>query len=244
MKRLTWWTVPLVAALMVGLATADLALAAKGEGGKSKRAAREGKGERSGVRGEYAILVAECGLTDEQKEQVQAKIQATKEAIAQWEQEHGEKAKELQKAMKEAKEAGNKEEMKRLGQELKTLMTERRRLQQTMTGVLEVLTPEQRTKWAGFRLYRQMMMRYKKVGLTEEQTAKVREMANAAAKELGDPSDEKAARKAAVTLREDVEQNVLTAEQREALEKKPRKERPEKGAAREKKGKKDTGAEG
>ena len=239
MKRLTWWTVPLVAAVIVGLATADLALAAKEEGGKEKRGAREGKRERSGVRGEYAILVAECDLTDEQKEQVKAKIQATKEAVAQWEQEHGEKAQELQKSMKAAKEAENKDEVKRIGQELKTLMTERRRLQQqTMTGVLAVLTAEQRTKWNGFRLYRQMMMRYKKTGLTEEQTAKVREMANAAAKALGDPSDEKAARKAAAALRDKVEQNVLTAEQREGLGEKAGKE---KGKGRSKKGEQDAG---
>jgi len=230
MKRLTWWMAPLVAALVLGLAVADVAQAAKAEDGKARGKDREKGGKKGGgVRGEYAILAKECDLTAEQREQVRAKIQANKAAIAEWQQQNGEKAKELQKAMKAARDAGNKEEMKRVGEQLKTLSAERRTLQsQTMTDVMSVLTGAQKAQWNAFRLYRIMMMRYKKAGLTEEQTAKIREMADQVGAGL-DANDENAYRSAAKDLAGKVAQSVLTEDQRRGLGKKGGKDRPEKG---------------
>ncbi|MEA3366845.1 MAG: Spy/CpxP family protein refolding chaperone [Planctomycetota bacterium] len=243
MKRLTWWALPLAAAMVFGLATADAALAAKDEGAKAKRA--KGKGARSGLRGEYAIMVSQCNLTAEQETQLKAKVEARKQAMAEWEQAHGDKAGELKKAMKEARDAGKKDEVKRLGQEMKTLSAERRRLhEKTMADIYGILTPDQKITWAGFRLYRRMMRRYKKTGLTEEQQATIRKMSDATAEKLADAkADEKAEDQIVTALRSEIEQNILTAKQREALEKKPTKERPEKRADRGGKGKKDA-AEG
>jgi Spy/CpxP family protein refolding chaperone len=241
MKRLTWCVVPLVAALVVGLVCSDLALAAKGEG-EAKRARKKGEKSTSGLRGEYAILASECSLTAEQEAALKAKIQARNQAMAEWQQAHGEKALDIRKAMKAAKDAGNKEEMKRLGEEMKTLSTERRQMEEkTMADIYAILTPEQKTKWAGFRLYRQAMGWCKKAGLTEEQQATIRKMADAKAKDVADAADEKAARQIATALRKEIEQSVLTAEQRETLAKKPTKERPAKRAGGRKK---DAGAEG
>ena len=241
MKRLTWWMLPLAAALVLGLVTANLAVAAD-EGGKAKKE----KGEKAGggeIRGEYAILASECGLTDAQKELLAAKLKASKEATDKWEQENGQKAKDLQAKMKAAKEAGNAEEAKGIAQELKTLLAERARLTEgNMTAVYDMLTPEQKVKWNGFKLYRVAMMRYKKLELTEDQTAKVRALADETAKGV-DPTDEKAAKKAMTTLAEKIEQDVLTPEQRENLSKKG--EKPEKPEG-DKKSKKteEAGAEG
>ncbi|MFO8013437.1 MAG: hypothetical protein R6X20_09045 [Phycisphaerae bacterium] len=246
MKRLTWCVVPLVATLVLGLVGADLALAAKGEGGgRAKRAREKGEKSRSGLRGEYAILASECNLTADQQAQLKAKIQARNQALAEWQQAHGDKAAELKKAMKAAKEAGNKEEMKRLGQELKALSAARRQVdEKTMADIYAILTSEQKTTWAGFRLYRRAMAWCRRADLTEAQQATIRKMADARAKEMTGAADEKAERQIAGALRKEIEQSVLSAEQREALGRKATKERPEKGAAREKKGKKDAGGEG
>jgi len=244
MKHLTWWTLPLAAAILFSLAAADCADAGRQEGDKGQQDAKTEK-KSSGLRGEYAILVAECDLTAEQKAKLKAKVEARKWAMAKWQQAYGDKAAELKKAMKEAKEAGNEGKANSLGRELKALSAERRRLhEKTMADIYAILTPEQKTTWAGFRLYRQAMRWCKRAGLSDEQQATIRKMADATAKQLAHAADEKAERQITTALRKKIEQNVLTAEQREALEKKPRKERPEKGAAREKKGKKDTGAEG
>jgi len=234
MKRLTWWALPLAAAMVFGLATADAALAAKDEGAKAKPA--KGKGGRSSLRGEYAIMVSQCNLTAEQETQLKAKVEARKQAVAEWEQAHGNKAAELKKAMKEARDAGKKDEVKRLGQEMKALSDERRSLhEKTMADIYAILTPEQKTTWAGFRLYRQVMRWCKRAGLSQEQQATIRKMANAKAKGVTNADDDKAARQIVTALRKDIEQSVLTAEQREALAKKPEKKpRPDKKPAKEK----------
>jgi len=238
MKRLTWWTLPLAAALVLGLVTAHLTQAAE-EGDKVKKEKAD-KGE-SGLRGEYAILASECNLTPEQKEQLAAKLKASKEAVEAWEQQNGQKVKDLQAKMKAAKEAGNTDEAKTIAQEVKTLLTDRARLAEgNMDAVLAMLTPEQKVKWNAFRLYRAAMQKYKRLGLSEDQTAKVRALADETAK-ASDPADEKAAKTAMMTLAEKVEKDILTAEQREGLSKKP--EKPE-GAKKDKKTEEAGGAEG
>jgi Spy/CpxP family protein refolding chaperone len=242
MKRLTWCVVPLVAALVIGLVCSDLALAAKGEG-EAKRDRKKGEKSTSGLRGEYAILAGECSLTADQEAALKAKIQARNQAMAEWQQANGSKSEEIRKAMKAAKEAGNKEEMKRLGEEMKALSAERRQMEEkTMADIYAILTSEQKQKWAGFRLYRQAMGWCKKANLTEEQQATVRKMADAKAKDVADAADEKAQRQVAMALRKEIEASVLSAEQREALGQKQAKERPEKKRAAGRK--KDAGAEG
>jgi len=216
MKRFTWWTLPLAAALVVGLLTADLALAAKVEG---EAKAKKEKGDNV-IRGEYAILASECNLTPEQKEQLAAKLKASQEALAQWKQENAQKAKDLQAKMKAAKEANNKEEAKNIAQELKILMQERERLSHgAMEAVYSILTDEQKAEWNSFRLYRHAMMRYKKLGLSEDQTALVRALADQVAGGV-DPADKKAAKEAMITLAKKIEADVLSPEQHEKLSQK------------------------
>jgi len=230
MKPVRWSLAALAAAVVAALALAGPTLSA--EKADRARGAKRG-GEKTALRGEYAILAKVCELTAEQKAQLEAKLKANRQALAQWEQQNGAKLKELQAQMKAAREAGKKDELKRLAQQMRALVEERRRLQaQRMTDMLAVLMPEQKTKWVGFRLYRQMMMRYKRAGLTEEQTAKIREMANATAAGLTDPSDPKAIAAAARALSERIAEEVLTADQRASITKKRPKERPEKPARR------------
>lgn len=63
-----------------------------------------------------------------------------------------------------------------------------------MAAVYDILTPDQKTMWNGFRLYRQAMQKYKKLGLSEDQAAKVRGLADGAAEDV-DPTDEKGTRR-------------------------------------------------
>jgi len=232
MKRVTW--------LLLGLAVVVLAaspILAAQKAGKGKRS----KGGSDAMRGEYAIMASQCELSDQQKTDLDAKVKARKEAQAAWQQANGEKQKALREAQKKAKEANDKDAMKKARDDLKALDAGRRKIDaDTTAAIYAVLTPEQKAKWQAFQTYRTLMRRYKRLNPTEAQTAKIREAAAAAAKDLGAAAgDDKEARKkraeAYKNLRNTIEETILTPEQREALQKKPEKKpRPEKKPAKEK----------
>jgi len=232
MKRFTW--------LLLGLAVAVLAaspILAAQKAGTGKGA----KGGSDAMRGEYAIMASQCELSDQQKADLEAKVKARKEAQAAWMQANGEKYKALREAYNKAKEAGDKDAMKKARDDLKALDAGRRKIDaDTRAAIYAVLTPEQKAKWQAFQTYRTLMRRYKRLNPTEAQTAKIREAAAAAAKDLSAAAgDDKESRKkraeADKNLRKTIEETILTAEQREALQKKPEKKpRPEKKTAKEK----------
>ena len=232
MKRITW----LLLALAVAVLVASPILAAE-KADKGKKA----KGGSDALRGEYAIMVSECGLTDQQKTDLKAKVKARKDAQKAWMDANGDKHKALRDAYSKAKEAGDKDAMKKARDELKGLDTERRKADaDSMTAIYAVLTPEQRAKWKAFQTYRTLMRRYKRLNPTEAPTAKIRAAAAAASKgAVAGAGDDKEARKkraeADKELRKTIEETILTAEQREALQKKPEKKpRPEKRPAKKK----------
>ena len=228
MKRFTWLLLGLAMVVMV----ASPIMAAE-------KAAREKKSKRApgALRGEYAIMAGQCELSDEQKADIQAKLKAREEALAAWNEANSEKRKAAMEAVKKAKEAGDKDATKKAAEGLKALDAERRKIEaDSIAEIMAVLTAEQKAKWEAFRTYRTLMMRYKRVDPTEAQTAKIREVAAAAAKDLGAAAgDDKEARKKQreiqTSLQKTIEETILTAEQREALQKKPdRKPRGEKKA--------------
>ena len=232
MKRVTW--------LLLGLAVVVLAaspLLAAEKAAKEKKP----KAEPDALRGEYAIMASQCELTDQQKDELRAKVNARKEAQDAWAKANGEKVKALRDAYKKAREAKDEDAAKKAREENLAIETERRRIDtDSMAAILAVLNPEQKAKWAAFRLYRTMMGRYKRVNPTEEQETKIREAAAAASKEVdavtGDDKDAQKKRSDLEKgLRKTIEETILTAEQREALQKKPEpKPKPEKKPAKEK----------
>ncbi len=232
MKRVTW----LLLGLAVVVLVASPILAAE-KAGKGKRS----KGGSDALRGEYAIMVSQCELSDQQKTDLEAKVKVRKETQAAWQQANGEKVKALREAQKKAKEANDKDAMQKARDDLKALDSGRRKIDaDSMAAIYAVLTAEQKAKWQAFQTYRTLMRRYKRLNPTEAQTAKIREAAAAAAKDLGAAAgDDKESRKkraeADKSLRKTIEETILTAEQREALQKKPEKKpRPEKKPAKKK----------
>jgi len=242
MKRVTWLLLGL--AVVVLVASPVLAAADAGEKpAEAKKAARSKKGQRDpdALRGEYAIMASTCGLTDQQKADLKAKVKARKEAQAAWMEANGDKYNALRDAYKKARTDKDQDAARKAREDLKALDAGRRKIEaDTMAAIYAVLTPEQKAKWDAFRVYRTLMRRYKRLNPTEAQTAKIREAAAAAAKDLGAAAgNDKEARKkraeADKNLRKTIEETILTAEQREALQKKPEKKpRPEKKPAKEK----------
>jgi len=220
MKNLMWYTLAVLAAMLVA---ASVATAEEKTPAAQEKAAAVDKGDK--LRGEYAILAAECKLTEEQQNTLKTKVAARRDAQEAWMKTNGSKLESLQETVKKPKDPNDKEAIKRASEELKALEADRLKIQATFEADLKALmTPEQQALWGAFRLYRPLMGRYKKLNLTEEQTKKVKDASAAAAKELGEvKGDDKEARKAkadvAAKLRKTVEETILTAEQREILNK-------------------------
>ena len=233
--------------LVLGLALALLVagpVLAQEEGAekpaKAEKAAKEPKAEKSALRGEYAIMASECQLTDAQKAALEAALAAKEEAM----KAGKEKADALKKDLAAAKEKKDEEAVKRIGGEIKALQTERGAVETEHQGkILGCLSPEQRTTWEGFKLYRGLMYRYSKAELDEGQKAKVRGLANEAAKKMlavegAGKEAEDAKDKIEKDLKASVENDVLTAEQKEKLNapKAPKEKAPKTGAEGAKEG--------
>ena len=240
-------------ALLVLTAGPVLAQAEPAEEDKPKAKAKKARKEKrdrpkkakSAIRGEYAIMASEVELTDDQKAKLEALIKEMNDAVRKDMEAAKEKAAELKKAIEDAKKAKNKE----AGQEARKKLTELKKSSQAIRAdyqkkIRELLTPEQRTKWGGFVLYRRVCGRFAKAKLTDDQKKSVRTQCDAAAKELGDlavsaatKEDKQKLGAEIKKLYEKITTDVLTNEQREAM-KKPR----EKAKGDKKKDKKKGGA--
>jgi len=209
MRKATWLVLALALAVLVA-APALLAEEAKApKEGKAKAAV-----EKSGLRGEYAIMAGELKFTAEQKADLAAKVKAKEEALTAWENANRDKLKAAQEALKKAKESGDKQGAEKVGEELKALRGAMDKIQADAAAAIRaVLTPEQQQAWEGFSLYRQAMARYKKVDLAEDQQKKIRELCNAAGKEVAGGKAKDEVRKA---LEKDIAA-LLTPAQKDAL---------------------------
>ena len=218
MRGLKWF------ALVVALA---VLVAASVEA--AERGGRRGRGKEA-EQSEYDLLVSECKLTETQQTALKAKIKAKEDAVAAWNTANAEKVKAAEDAVAAARSGGEADARKKAGTAMRALNTERAAATADAdAAILTVLTPEQKAAWEAFNLYQSVMRRYRKVELTEEQSAKVKAACAIASKELSaveDDGDERAARKAKsaveVKLRWAIEALVFTPEQREAVAKKPR----------------------
>ncbi|MBE3097618.1 MAG: hypothetical protein IMZ44_10905 [Planctomycetes bacterium] len=232
MNRMTWLLLTAVLAVLI----ASPAVLAE----QAKAPAKE-KAAKSPLRGEYAIMVSELKLPEQQQADLVAKVKAKDDALAAWEKENGDKLKAAQEAAKKAKEGTDKDAAKKASADVKAFSDARAKIQADgMAAIYAILTPEQKQQWDGFVLYRSAMARFRKANLTEDQQKKVRELAGAAAKELAgaQADDKKAKTEIQGKLTKDIEA-LLTAEQKESL-KPAAKPADEKPAA----GKKKTAADG
>lgn len=221
MNRMTWLLLTAVLAVL----TPKPAVLAE----EAKAPAKE-KAAKSPLKGEYAIMVAELKLTDQQAADLAAKIKAKDEAVAAWEKENGDKLKAAQEAAKKAREGADKDAAKKASADLKDLSGARAKIQaDAMAAIYAILTPEQKQQWDGFVLYRSATAKFRKANLTEDQQKKMRELAGAAAKELAGAKadDKKAKTEIQGKLAKDIEA-LLTAEQKESLKAaaKPADEKP------------------
>ena len=241
MKRFAW----LVGALMSLALLCPAVLIADDGADKPKKARKKrdkkpGGDKKSSLRGEYAIMAKELSLDADQQAKLKAAVAKAEQARKEWQASpSGQKSKELSEARKQAAKDKDKDKLKAIGAEMKELQKQQAEIEDARRAeILAILTPEQKTQWAGFTLKRGVMGRYKRCELSDTQQASLSELCNTAAKDMPDRSDKKAYGAAMKKLGADIEEKILTPAQREQLQKKPE------GKPREPKAKKGGGKGG
>ena len=212
MKRFAWF---MIVTLALTSTTAFCA--------KEKKDRGRGKGGKSGLKGEYAIMANMLEFSDAQKTELTAKLTACDDEVKKWRQANADKLADIKKKQAQAKEDKNKEAMKQIAKESKGLRAEEAKLRgAAIAAAKALLTPEQKAKWDAFTVYRGVIGRLKRAELTEEQDAKVREICAAKAARIV-AAEGKAKGKAYKELSTSIIDSVLTAEQKAKLTAKPTK---------------------
>ena len=206
MKRSVWLLI-----LAVALGTLNAPVQAKSRREKERRGDR---GAESGSPDEYAIMAKVLNLTDSEKADLAEVIKACAADATRQQKVRAYKLAELQKQLAEARKNKDKDAYGRIVEQFKALRTEEvEDRDDTMAAVTRLLTPEQKQRWAGFNVYRQIMPRFKRAQLTDEQDKKVRDMCNAKGTDIL-AKDAKARAEAYEALAAAITESVLTAEQK------------------------------
>ena len=214
----------LLSGLLVLMLGSSPLLAAPGDAPK-KAKKQPGKG-KTGLKGYYGIVASVCKLTDEQVAKLKEALKPYEEARAKLNKDNA----ELRKGLTEAKKAKDEAKLRELGAQRKKLSDQRKAVEAMQKKAMDVLTEEQKATLEGHQLYVSSMRKYKRLGLEEAQQAKIRDLCVAKGKEIlaADNKTKGAIRKA---VSQEIEENVLTAEQRTALKQPPKKPaKPEKKA--------------
>jgi len=196
MKRLRWLTCGLV--LLAVSAGPALAQDADEGAEKPRKRARRDKKDRperkrrprkrgSALRGQWALMVKELELTDEQKAKVEEILKAQAEARTAWKKDKGAQYRELAQAMAEARKDKNAEAAKELSEQIAELRKEQEAIAaKEKADVMAILTPEQKANWPRARFTSQLLTVFARARLTGEQQAKVRALAKDAWEMLTD----------------------------------------------------------
>lgn len=184
-------------------------------------------------RGYWSILAGELKqagqpLTDDQIPKIKEKIGAEKAALEPLNQ----KLADNKKAAKEARDAGNKEGVRKLGEDAKVIQDDiQKATEKAQREVRALLTPAQNEAWAACDLVRPAKRRMSKLTLTADQEAKLMDLAKGPARKVLEAKDDA---KALADIRDAywkaVKEQVLTPDQVKALEtaSKPASRPPEK----------------
>lgn len=212
-------------------------------------AEKEDKDKGDRLPGWYSALAKEGNMTDEQVAKLKELYATRKAAEAKWEETNGAAAKEAYEAYRKAKESGDKAATAEAYKKFSDTKAGRADIEKSFeAGLDQLLNPEQKGVRAGMGLAMGMSMTLKKADLTEEQKAKIKEMAKAEGAKIAalEGGDKKALGQAKQDFKMKVIDEVLTAEQKAALgddakaqkpEKKEKAEKPEKKEKKEKKDK-------
>jgi Spy/CpxP family protein refolding chaperone len=177
--------------------------------------------EKLELTGDYAEMVRELNLSDEQQGKIATKVKAKDDEIDAFDKANAEKVRALQQGLVQAHKDKDDALTKVTQDELESLAKSRRKLAvRNEADIQSVLTPEQRLSWRAFLLYRQAMAQYAALDLTERQARVLRNLAGRAVVKLEAAQGDKAATdKIYDDFFRSASERVLTDDQRAKLPK-------------------------
>lgn len=213
-------TAAIAAMLVLGFA-ASVTFARNGNPRGSKGPRDPRARERQRPEGELRQFIKELDLTAEKEAQVEQIFKTHRQAVANWASENADDVKELRERIAEAREAGENEKAKAAREKLRKLFQSRAQLRKDLLEQLgEVLTDEQmkkvKTRFRPRVLARhRILAAIRRLDLTEEQKAQIKEILDAARAEAKEAEGPKA--KIFEAAFKKIRTEVLTDEQRKKL---------------------------
>jgi len=166
------------------------------------------------LRGAHAIMAKVCQLSEDQKKKIAERQAERNQALKQYQLDNAEKLKSLQENLKKAKQASNKEAIKRARKELASLSAQQGKIsKKARDDIMAVLTDQQKVKWRQYNLFTSVKRSFNTAELTDEQLKKIEILCEKTDPTV-DPSDAKARLAMRHRLCAQVEKNILTDEQR------------------------------
>jgi Spy/CpxP family protein refolding chaperone len=164
-------------------------------------------------------MFKDVGLSEEQVKKINELAEARNKAMQDFQKANADKMKEIQTAMMEASKNKDEDGVRRAREDMQKLYAPMSELQKkTQEDIMSVLTAEQKAKWQEAQDVNRVIWRFWAAKLTEEQKAKIKTLVAEAM--LGvDREDRKALSEATAKASAQVEKEVLTDEQREAMKK-------------------------
>jgi Spy/CpxP family protein refolding chaperone len=166
------------------------------------------------LRGAHAQMAKVCELSEEQVKKIADLNAASGKALKEWNEANAEKLKAANGKVKAAREAKDREAMKKASEELNALRKEQAEITKKYQGeIMAVLDDEQKAKWKVYNALRTIRGRFRSVKLSDDQLAKIQAICKELGEDLGS-SDGKKHDAALRKLTARVEKEVLTEEQR------------------------------
>lgn len=169
----------------------------------------------------YRMVVKELNLNTEKQGELRKKLEARREAMTEWNKsEKGKKLEELNKKLEAARKEKNKDEIQKLEADIKPLREDRSKFEtEEDAKVMTFFTAEQKPVLAAISAYTGAMRKFSKADLTEDQKAKTMKIAKEFGPKFVDAKEKAQKEELRQKFYTQVEENVLTAKQREELAK-------------------------
>ncbi len=171
-------------------------------------------------------LVKALELSAEQQKQLQQVFDTHKQAVANWQKEHGEEAKSLREQMRKARSDRDREAMTALREKSQALYKTRAELQKSLNEqIAGILTAEQKEKFKKMLAARRPRLgapagplgAITRLDLSDEQKAQVKKIMEAANEDAKKVDDREGKRKIIQAAIEKIKNTVLTDEQKARL---------------------------
>ena len=173
----------------------------------------------SQLKGEYGIMASVAKLGADQRESVAQVVAQREKALADWDKANMEKSNGLELDLRQARRLADEPGQQRIQEAILQLAAQRTALdQQYDDRMYQIMNSEQRLAWEGFVLTRMAKAKFRRARLSNAQLQQLQELSKQSASQAASPQSALQRRQMHDTFLEQVSQQILTLEQRQAMQ--------------------------